>query len=94
MPTLALGEPETPMAIDDFQALEQRVLRTVQLLKSEREQRMAAEERAHAAERKAEESSALLGSLEAELTSLRKERDGVRTRVERMLTQLDDLARE
>ncbi|HVJ08893.1 MAG TPA: DUF4201 domain-containing protein [Acidisarcina sp.] len=92
MPTLALGEPEQAIAIDDFQALEQRVLRTVQLLKSEREQRAAAEERASTAEQRLEESNAMLASLEAELTGLRRERDGVRNRVERLLTQLDDLA--
>lgn len=91
-PTLALGEPEPPMAVDDFQALEQRVLRTVQLLKSERELRAAAEERAHAAGQKAEENTALLASMEAELHSLRKEREGVRLRVERLLKQLDELA--
>lgn len=92
MATLEVGEPELPMAMDDFQALEQRVLRTVQLLKSEREQRAAAEERALAAEQRAEERTAGLASLEAELTNLRRERDGVRTRVERLLIQLDDLA--
>lgn len=92
MPTLALGEPDLPMTVDDFQALEQRVMRAVQLLKSEREQRAAAEERAHAAEQRSGENGVLLASMEAELTSLRKERDGIRTRVERLLGMLDELA--
>ena len=42
MSTLALGEPELPMAAADFEALERRVIRTVELLKSERELRAAA----------------------------------------------------
>jgi len=92
MSTLALGEPELPMAAADFEALERRVLRTVELLKSEREARAAAEERALAAEEKANEHEAVLGALHTELTNLKKERDGVRSRVEGLLKQLDDLS--
>jgi len=92
MSTLALGEPEVPMAAADFEALERRVIRTVELLKSERELRAAAEERALAAEEKANENEAILGSLHTELTNLKKERDGVRSRVESLLRQLDELA--
>ena len=87
------------MTVDDFQALEQRVLRTVQMLKTEREQRVAAEtraaaaeERAHDAEERSGENGAMLASMEGELASLRKERDAIRTRVERLLGMLDDLA--
>jgi hypothetical protein len=99
MPTLALVDAEPQMTVDDFQALEQRVLRTVQMLKTEREQRVAAEtraaaaeERAHDAEERSGESGAVLAGMEAELASLRKERDAIRTKVERLLGMLDDLA--
>lgn len=45
MSTLALQDPELPIAADDFNALEQRVLRMVELLKSERAAHAAADQR-------------------------------------------------
>jgi chromosome segregation ATPase len=45
MSTLAFEEAQIPLAADDFNALEQRVLRMVELLKHERETRTAAEHR-------------------------------------------------
>jgi hypothetical protein len=44
MSTVALEESRLPIAADDFNALEQRVLRMIDLLKREREARAAAEE--------------------------------------------------
>jgi hypothetical protein len=44
MSTLAEHPPEITMAADDFQALEERVLRTVELLKGERELRFSVEQ--------------------------------------------------
>lgn len=73
-----LEENSTDLAAtsDYFQALEQRVLRTIETLKEEREHRASLEARA--------------GQLEEELTELKKERDEVRQRVERLLKQLDE----
>lgn len=45
MSTLVAEETQIPLAADDFNALEQRVLRTVELVKSEREARAVAESR-------------------------------------------------
>ena len=45
MSTLAVEETQIPLAADDFNALEQRVLRMVELVKSEREARAAGEAR-------------------------------------------------
>jgi chromosome segregation ATPase len=45
MSTLAVEETQLPLAADDFNALEQRVLRMVELVRSEREARAAAETR-------------------------------------------------
>jgi chromosome segregation ATPase len=50
MSTLVLEEAQLSIAADDFNALEQRVLRTVEMLKQEREGRMAAEQRVQALE--------------------------------------------
>jgi septal ring factor EnvC (AmiA/AmiB activator) len=85
------------LAVADFQALEERVLRAVELLKSEREAHAAAkakleEMQGHSAELerqlagRAEESA----RLESEIGQLQQERDHVRGRVERLLKHLDE----
>lgn len=76
MAVLAENPTELAATSDCFQALEQRVIRTIEALKEERERRASIE--AHA------------GQLEAELSELKKERDDVRQRVERLLKQLDE----
>jgi len=71
------------ISVDEFQALEQKVLRAV-----EREARATAEtEVASLREQLAAQQSAT----ESELNTLNKERDAVRLRVEKMLQQMDEL---
>lgn len=92
MSALAQNTPEIPMTQDDyFQALEERVLNAVELLKSERERRNSAEERAARLARREEEQSAQVAQLESEISGLKKERDAVRQRVERLLKQLEEV---
>lgn len=79
------------MSADEFAALEERVLRAVNLVKRERIARAEAEERAVAAESKASEQSETIGNLEKEIGSLRAEREAVKQRVDRILSQLDSL---
>jgi hypothetical protein len=76
---------------DEFSALEERILRTVNLLKRERSARAEAEERAAKAEAQLHEQAPLMEHFEKELNVLRAERDHVRQRVERLLSQLDAL---
>jgi|ERR1035437_4574278 hypothetical protein len=76
---------------DDFSALEERILRAVDLVKRERLARAAAEERAHLAEAQLREQAPLAEQLQKEVDTLRAERDHVRQRVERLLSQLDAL---
>ncbi len=80
---------------DDFQALEQRVLRAVELIRQEREARAAAEAEVadlrHQLEQQTESSEVRAAELESELAQFRQERDTVRTRVEKLLGQLDAL---
>lgn len=86
---------EEPRALtvsaDDFAELEERVLRAVTLVKQERQARVAAEERAARAEVQLIEKSPVIERMESELASLKAERDQVRQRVEKLLTQLDAL---
>lgn len=79
------------LSSDDFSALEERVVRAVELLKRERQARAAAEERAAKAELLLAEQSPAAEQLKQEVRSLRAERDQVRQRVERLLAQLDAL---
>jgi hypothetical protein len=86
------------VSADDFAALEERILRAVELVRRERQARGVAEERAALAEQRATQAEAQLREqgpvaqqMQAELTALRAERDHVRQRVERLLTQLDGL---
>jgi hypothetical protein len=77
------------VSADDFSALEERIMRTVELVKHERSSRAAAEDRATKAEAQVREQTTLADQLHKELDALRAERDHVRQRVERLLTQLD-----
>ncbi len=92
MATLALTDPELPMAADDFSALEERVLRTVRLLKAEREARASAEQNATTLQQLLDEQGAQLSQVQEQLATLERERDTVRGRVERLLKQLDEIA--
>ncbi|MGB9406374.1 MAG: hypothetical protein WCA89_02495 [Terracidiphilus sp.] len=79
------------LSVDEFSALEERILRAVNLVKRERFDRVAAEERASAAEAQLRDQGPLADRLQAEVKALRDERDHVRQRVERLLAQLDAL---
>jgi len=101
--TIAEPEPAAPtmLTADDFAALEERVLRAVALVRSERQARIAAEERVSAMEAQLHSFEAQIQQIEAqsptlerlaqEVESLRTEREQVRQRVERLLGQLDAL---
>jgi len=79
------------LSVDDFSALEDRILRAVNLVKRERMARAEAEARAVTAEARLAEQVPQLEHLQGELGTLRAERDNVRQRVERLLAQLDAL---
>jgi len=80
---------------DEFQALEQKVLRAVEIVKREREARAAAEAEVAllreqlAAQAKGAESQ--VQAAESQVAALNQERDSVRQRVEKMLQQMDEL---
>jgi LytS/YehU family sensor histidine kinase len=96
----AAADPTAPgINADEFQALEQKVLRAVELIKAEREARETEQKARLAAEAELAQLRAQFDShatrnnvVEDELNMLRQERDAVRKRVEKMLQQLDELA--
>ncbi len=89
------SESSEPLSLSlstaDFSALEERIVRAVELVKRERLARAAAEERAAKAEAQLGEQGPVVEQLREEVHTLRTERDQVRQRVERLLTQLDSL---
>jgi chromosome segregation ATPase len=77
--------------VDEFQALEQRVLRTVELIRAEREARATAEAEITALKELLDTASAENVQLTTELAALKNEREQVKGRVDAMLKQLDEL---
>jgi chromosome segregation ATPase len=84
----------TQVPADDFQALEERVYRTIELYKSGREARAAAERDAQRLRQQLEERDAEVEGLRREMVRLRKEREEIRGRVEKMLVQLESISEE
>ena len=89
-------EPETePRTFnDDFPVLEEKIYKAIELLKSAREGKSAAERDAQRLRDQLEQREEELDVLRGEMVSLRKEREEVRARVEKMLKQIDVLVTE
>jgi chromosome segregation ATPase len=78
----------------DFKSLEEKILRTIELLKSAREAKTAAERDAARLREQLAEREEELESTRHELVSLRREREDVRSRVEKMLSHIESLELE
>jgi chromosome segregation ATPase len=102
LPLQAPGESSAPATVSfsaqDFSALEERIVRAVELVRRERQLRAEAEARAAQAEARVDQADserrqqmATADELRNELAALRAERNEVRERVERLLSQLDAL---
>ena len=79
------------ISVDEFQALEQKVLRAVEIVRREREARAAAEAEAAALREQLEALTAASNATQTQITTLNQEREAVRARVEKMLQQMDEL---
>ena len=79
------------ISADEFQALEQKVLRAVEIVKREREARAAAEAEVASLREQLAIYQSNQQAVESELSTLNKEREQVRVRVEKMLQQMDEL---
>jgi predicted nucleic acid-binding Zn-ribbon protein len=79
---------------DDFQALEQKVYRTIEMYKAARDARSAAERDVQRLREQLEEREEEVEGLRREMVQLRREREEIRGRVEKMLAQIDVLAEE
>jgi septal ring factor EnvC (AmiA/AmiB activator) len=79
---------------DDFQALEEKVYRTIELYKAAREARTVAERDVQRLRQHLDEREEELNSLRHEMVRLRKEREEIRGRVEKMLGQIESISEE
>jgi len=87
-------EVSAQVPADDFQALEEKVYRTIELYKSARDARSAAERDTQRLREQLEEREEEVETMRKEMIQLRKEREEIRGRVEKMLQQIDSLSTE
>ena len=94
MSVTMMEEVSGQVPADDFQTLEEKVYRTIELYKSAREARATAERDAKRLREQLEEREEEIESMRREMVRLRKEREEVKTRVEKMLQRIDTLTEE
>lgn len=90
----AVEEVSTQVPADDFQALEEKVYRTIEMYKSAREAKSVAERDTQRLRQQLEEREEELDGLRREMVRLRKEREEIRGRVEKMLGQIESISEE
>jgi hypothetical protein len=79
------------ISVDEFQALEQKVLRAVEIIKQEREARAKAETEIASLREQLEFQTLVAQEAQTAINTLTKDRESVRHRVEKMLQQMDEL---
>jgi chromosome segregation ATPase len=77
---------------DDFEALEQKIYRTIEMYKAARHAQATAERDAQRLRQQNEDREEELAQLRRETVQLKKEREDIRGRVEKMLAQIESLA--
>ena len=87
-------EVSSQVPADDFQALEGKVYRTIELYKAAKEARATAERDVKRLREQLEEREEENETMRRELIQMRKDRENIRGRVEKMLGQMDSLAHE
>ena len=85
-------EISTQVPADDFQALEEKIYRTIELYKSAQDARTAAERDVKRLREQLEEREEEVETLRREALQLRREREEIRGRVEKMLAQIDSIS--
>jgi len=85
----AAEAPELEASSQDFQSLEEKIYKTIELLKAAREAKTTAERDAKRLREQLEDREDEHERMRSELVTLRKEREEVRSRLEKMLKQID-----
>lgn len=90
----AVEEVSAEVPADDFQTLEDKVYRTIEMYKASREARTTAEREVERVRAQLKEAEQEVDTLRREAVQLRKDREEVRSRVEKMLRQIDAVGEE
>jgi len=90
----SVDEVTEQVPTEDFQALEEKVYRTIELYKAAKESSATAERDVKRLREQLEEREEENETMRRELVQLRKDREDIRTRVEKMLGQMDSLTNE
>jgi len=77
---------------DNFQALEQKIYRTIEMYKAARQAQSVAERDAQRLREQLEEREEELVTLRREAVQMKKEREEIKARVEKMLHQIESIA--
>jgi predicted nucleic acid-binding Zn-ribbon protein len=94
MSVKSVEEVSAEVPAEDFEALEEKVYRTIELYKAAKEARATAERDAKRLREQLEEREEENESMRRELIQLRKDREDIRGRVEKMLSQMDSLTQD
>jgi uncharacterized coiled-coil DUF342 family protein len=94
MSVKSVEEVSTEVPAEDFEALEEKVYRTIELYKAAKEARATAERDAKRLREQLEEREEENEAMRREVIQLRKDREDIRGRVEKMLSQMDSLTQE
>ena len=94
MSVKGIEEVSAQVPAEDFQALEEKVYRTIEWYKAARQARANAERDAGRLREQLEQREEENQALRRELVQLRKDREDIRSRVEKMLGQMDSLTHE
>jgi len=89
-----VDEVSAEVPTDDFQALEDKVYRTIEMYKAAREAKAAAERDVQRLKQQLRDRDEETESLRREAVQLRKDREEVRRRVEKMMRQIDAAGEE
>lgn len=88
----AVEQVSEQVPADDFQALEEKVYRTIEMYKTARAAQATAERDAQRLRQQMEDREEELVRLRRETVQLKKEREDIRGRVEKMLAQIESMA--
>jgi len=91
MASNAVEQVAAQVPADDFQALEEKIYRTIEMYKAARQAQVVAERDAQRLRQQMEDREAELVTLRRETVQLKKEREEIRGRVEKMLQQIESL---
>src|ERR1700722_5574886 len=94
MSVKTVEEVSAQVPAEDFQALEEKVYRTIELYKAAKDARATAERDAKRLREQLQEREEENEGLGRELVQLRKDREDIRAGVEKMLSQMERLTEE